>query len=170
MRNLKICSYELNELSTIDYAVLVQDQIILLQNFFYYYSFAAGNYSKEEDADQEAAEFGRGIKKINKQPRDNTGKNRYALQFFQETKEELLKRKEDARKALEPCTIEQQEVSDDFFPTGLDMPKRPAWDFSMSKEELDAREQRYFTVRDTFQNIINPSLMYGFFAVLLEEY
>ncbi|XP_008204925.1 guanine nucleotide-binding protein-like 1 isoform X1 [Nasonia vitripennis] len=104
-----------------------------------------GNYSKEEEADQEAADFGRGIKKINKQPRDNTGKNRYALQFFQETKEELQKRKEDARKALEQCTIEQQEVSDDYFPTGLDMPKRPAWDFSMSKEELEAREQRYFT-------------------------
>lgn len=122
---------------------------IFYSKFFLLFSFVAGNYSKEEEAEQEGAEFGRGIKKINKQPRDNAGKNKYALQFFQETKEELQKRKEDARKSLEPCTIEQQEVSDDYFPTGVDMPKRPAWDFSMSKEELEAREQRYFTVRNS---------------------
>lgn len=87
------------------------------------------------------------MKKINKQPRDNTGKNRYALQFFQETKEEIQKRKEDARKTIEPCSIVEQEVSDDYFPAEIDLPKRPPWDFSMRKDELEMREQRYFTVR-----------------------
>ena len=92
-------------------------------------------------------EFERGIRKINKQPRDNSGKNRYALQFFQETHFELQKRKEEARKTLEPCPLEKQEISDDYFPPEIDMPKRPPWKYNISKEQLDMREQKYFTVR-----------------------
>ena len=94
------------------------------------------------------SEFGRGIKKINKQPRDNTGKNRYALQFFNETKEELQRRKEEAMMTIEPCSLEEMEISDDYFPPEVDMPKRPPWDFTMTKEQLEMREQRYFTVRN----------------------
>ncbi|KAJ8672775.1 hypothetical protein QAD02_004035 [Eretmocerus hayati] len=104
-----------------------------------------GNHSKDDDSGKDESEFERGIKKINKQPRDNSGRNRYALQFFQETKEELLKRREEAWQMVESLPLEKQEVSDDYFPSGLDMPKRPSWDFSMSKEEVEMREQRYFT-------------------------
>ncbi|XP_011504502.1 PREDICTED: guanine nucleotide-binding protein-like 1 [Ceratosolen solmsi marchali] len=93
---------------------------------------------------QEFNELERDIKKINKQPKDNAGKNKYALQFFEETKEELQKRREEARNVIEACDIEDQEVSDDYFPDYIDMPKRPTWDFAMNKEELDMREHKYF--------------------------
>ncbi|XP_017795828.1 PREDICTED: guanine nucleotide-binding protein-like 1 isoform X1 [Habropoda laboriosa] len=86
------------------------------------------------------------IQKINKQPKDdNSSKNRYALQFFQESKEELMKRKELGRSTIEPLSLKDQEVSDNYFPPEIDMPKRPPWDFNMSKDQLELREQRYFT-------------------------
>ncbi|XP_066589713.1 guanine nucleotide-binding protein-like 1 isoform X2 [Prorops nasuta] len=88
--------------------------------------------------------FERSVQRINKQPKDNFSKSKYVLQFYQETKEELMERKEEARKALKPIPLEQQEVSDNYFPPEIDMPKRPPWDFTMSKEQLDIREQRYF--------------------------
>jgi hypothetical protein len=72
---------------------------------------------------------------------------RYALQFFNETKEELQKRKEQARQTIVPVSEESLEINiDDFFLPELDFPKRPPWDYAISKEELDARENRYFTV------------------------
>lgn len=57
-----------------------------------------------------------------------------------------MKRKEQARQTIEPLSLKDQEVSDDYFPSEVDMPKRPSWDFSMSKEQLELREQKYFTV------------------------
>ncbi|CAL7945463.1 unnamed protein product [Xylocopa violacea] len=100
-----------------------------------------GNCSKDNDNFEYSA-----IQKINKQPKDDgSSKNRYALQFFQESKEELMKRKEQARTAVEPLPLKDQEVSDNYFPPEIDMPKRPPWDFDMTKEQLELREQRYFT-------------------------
>ncbi|KAL6426728.1 hypothetical protein ACFW04_009230 [Cataglyphis niger] len=91
-------------------------------------------------------EYGRQVQKINKQPKDNkSSRNRYALQFFQETKEELQKRKEQALRSIEPVSLKDQEISDNYFPPGIDIPKRPPWDFNMTREQLDIREQRYFT-------------------------
>lgn len=87
------------------------------------------------------------VQKINKQPKDsNSSKNKYTLQFFQESKEEIMKRKEQARSTLETLSLKDQEVSDDYFPPEIDIPKRPPWDFNMSKEQLELREQKYFTV------------------------
>ena len=86
------------------------------------------------------------VQKINKQPKDsNSSKNKYTLQFFQESKEEITKRKEQARSTLETLSLKDQEVSDDYFPPEIDIPKRPPWDFNMSKEQLELREQKYFT-------------------------
>ncbi|XP_076748630.1 nucleostemin 4 isoform X2 [Xylocopa sonorina] len=100
-----------------------------------------GNYSKGNDNFEYSA-----IQKINKQPKDDgSSRNRYTLQFFQESKEELMKRKEQARTAVEPLSLKDQEVSDNYFPPEVDMPKRPPWDFDMTKEQLELREQRYFT-------------------------
>lgn len=82
---------------------------------------------------------------MNKGSKD-TGRGRYALEFFKESKEEMMKRREEGRQTIEPIPLEDQEVSDDYFPAGLDMPKRPPWDFKMPKEQLEMREQRYFTV------------------------
>ncbi|XP_076663867.1 nucleostemin 4 [Andrena cerasifolii] len=86
------------------------------------------------------------VQKINKQPKNsNSSKNKYTLQFFQESKEEIMKRKEQARSTLETLPLKDQEVSDDYFPPEIDIPKRPPWDFNMSKEQLELREQKYFT-------------------------
>lgn len=86
------------------------------------------------------------VQKINKQPKDsNSSKNKYTLQFFQESKEEIMKRKEQASSTLETLSLKDQEVSDDYFPPEIDIPKRPPWDFNMSKEQLELREQKYFT-------------------------
>jgi len=98
--------------------------------------------SSENSTDQK-----RRVIKINEQPRDSkSSRNRYTLQFFQESKEKLQKRKERAFKCIEPVTLKDQEISNNYFPPGIDMPKRPSWNFNMTKEQLELREQRYFTV------------------------
>nr|XP_034192846.1 guanine nucleotide-binding protein-like 1 [Osmia lignaria] len=110
--------------------------------------FGAGSHTRDNE---QRANYGDNlefcsIQKINKQPKDdNSSKNRYALQFFQESKEELMKRREQARQTIEPLSLKDQEVSDDYFPPEIDIPKRPPWDFSMSKAQLELREQKYFT-------------------------
>lgn len=88
------------------------------------------------------------VQKINQQTRSNEKSrvNRYALEFFTETKEEIQKRKELARQVIVPVSEDQLEIDvDDYFLPELDFPKRPPWDYQMSKEELDIRENRYFT-------------------------
>jgi hypothetical protein len=35
-------------------------------------------------------------------------------------------------------------LGEDFYPSSVDMPKRPAWDKSMKKKLIEAREQAYF--------------------------
>lgn len=100
-------------------------------------------FSNENHMDHE-----RQVQKINKQPVEDykSSRNRYVLQFFQESKEELRKRKEQALKSIKPVSLKAQEVSDNYFPSGIDMPKRPPWNFDMTKEQLEMKEQRYFTV------------------------
>lgn len=102
----------------------------------------------EESCSRESnSEHKRQVMKINEQPRNNKSvRNRYALQFFQECNEKLRKRKERAFKSIEPASLKDQEISDNYFPPGIDMPKRPPWDFNITKEQLEIREQRYFTV------------------------
>lgn len=89
--------------------------------------------------------FHENVERINQQPaKDPRSKaNRYVLQFHRETGKELREMKEEARKALVPCTEEQQELGDNYF-IEYDFPKRPKWSYEMSKEQLDANENRYF--------------------------
>ncbi|XP_055539613.1 guanine nucleotide-binding protein-like 1 [Wyeomyia smithii] len=89
--------------------------------------------------------FCENIEKINLQPiKDPRSKaNRYVLQFHRETGKELREMKEDALKALIALRDEDLEIGDYYF-TGYDFPKRPKWNFEMSKEQLDANENRYF--------------------------
>lgn len=88
------------------------------------------------------------VQRINKQPSDRKSmSNRFALQFFQESKEELRKRKEQALKSIKPVSLKEQEISDKYYPREIDMPKRPLWDFNMTKQQLEMGEQRYFAVR-----------------------
>lgn len=91
--------------------------------------------------------FHENVERINAQPtKDPRCKaNRYVLQFHRETGKELREMKEEARKALVPCSEEQQELGDNYF-VEYDFPKRPKWSYEMSKEQLDANENRYFFV------------------------
>lgn len=69
------------------------------------------------------------------------------MQFYKESNEEIARKKELAQNSLEPKEEKDLEISgDDFFEKSLNFPKRPPWDFSLSKEKLEAQEQRYFTV------------------------
>lgn len=106
---------------------------------------------EESCSNENKAESKRQVIKINEQPKDSkSSRSKYALQFFQESNEKLRKRKERAFKSIEPASLRDQEISDNYFPPGIDMPKRPPWDFNMTKEQLEMREQRYFTVRCEF--------------------
>ena len=108
-----------------------------------------GESHSKVDQDRDCSSFEYNIQKINKQSKnDDSSRNRCTLQFFQESKEELLKQKEQARNTIEPLSLRDQEVSNNYFPIEIDMPKRPPWDFNMSKEQLELREQKYFTVSE----------------------
>ncbi|KAJ8973127.1 hypothetical protein NQ317_001557 [Molorchus minor] len=88
------------------------------------------------------------IQKVNLQPTkgNKAVPNRYALHFFTETKEEIAHRKELARHSLEMKQETDLEINgDDYYDKSLDFPKRPTWNFQLTKQELDAQENKYFT-------------------------
>lgn len=87
------------------------------------------------------------IQKLNYQSNKASGSrpNRYALQFFAESNEEIRIKKEQARSLLLPVQEKDLDIDcNHFFEDKLDFPKRPAWNFDLSKEELEAQENRYF--------------------------
>ncbi|PSN34890.1 Guanine nucleotide-binding protein-like 1 [Blattella germanica] len=72
--------------------------------------------------------------------------DRYALQFYRETEAEIRERKEAARRAIVSVPESGLEIEvEKYFLKELDFPKRPPWNYDMSREELEARENRYFT-------------------------
>uniref|UniRef100_A0A8D8XEB5 Guanine nucleotide-binding protein-like 1 n=1 Tax=Cacopsylla melanoneura TaxID=428564 RepID=A0A8D8XEB5_9HEMI len=109
--------------------------------------------SSDEEDDGDTATTA--INAINKQPVGGGSKsnpNRYVLQFHKETAAELKERKERAYQTLEP--VDQKDLEhnlDEYFLPELDFPKRPEWNFNMSPEQLDRREQEYF--RDYLSSI-----------------
>ncbi|XP_060534711.1 guanine nucleotide-binding protein-like 1 [Cylas formicarius] len=99
------------------------------------------------DGDSEG-ESGPVIQKINYQS-SKAGKsrpNRYALQFFRETNEEIKAKKEEARQTVVKVKETDLEIHcEQFFDPALGFPKRPPWNFDLSKEQLDMQENKYFT-------------------------
>lgn len=89
---------------------------------------------------------------VNKQPKDFAGKkndpNRYRLHFFKESKQEVDERKLRAKtEPVIPKKLTDLEIDfETVYRPGsvLDIPKRPPWDYSMSKQQLEAREEKYF--------------------------
>lgn len=66
------------------------------------------------------------------------------LQFFKDTDEEIKQRKEQSMLPIVPLEESHLEI-DAMTPFGqLDMPKRPHWDKSLNKDQLDRQEQHYF--------------------------
>lgn len=72
--------------------------------------------------------------------------DRYSLQFAKESKRELERRKDQAFQSLQYIHLQDQEVSNNYYPLEVDIPKRPPWDYSMTKAKLESREQTYFAV------------------------
>lgn len=73
------------------------------------------------------------------------GRERFAeLQFFKDSDEEIRRRKEQAM--LPILQLEESHLEIEAVPsqTALDMPKRPAWNKSSTKEQLERNEQIYF--------------------------
>ncbi|KAL1117305.1 hypothetical protein AAG570_004631, partial [Ranatra chinensis] len=70
---------------------------------------------------------------------------RYVLQFHRETEVERKQHLEEAKQTLSQLGEEDLETDlHDFFPEDLKFPVRPPWDFSMSKQKLELKENRYF--------------------------
>ncbi|XP_018331903.1 guanine nucleotide-binding protein-like 1 isoform X2 [Agrilus planipennis] len=126
---------------------------------------------KDDDTDEE--EYNHATQKINYQAGGATRSdtNRYALEFFKEANEEIKLRKEEARRSLEKVPEEQLEIDiDNYFPKGLDFPKRPPWSYELAKEVLDTRENRYFTEYvNTLQNKFGPKEL-SYFELNLETW
>lgn len=78
----------------------------------------------------------------------DTGQNnreRFAdLQFFKDTDEEIKLRKEQAMLPIAPLEESHLEIDAISPMASLDMPKRPPWNKSFTKEQLDKQEQIYF--------------------------
>lgn len=67
--------------------------------------------------------------------------------FRAETKEEVQRLKNDARKPMHPIDEEYLEcASDDFYTSELDFPVRPEWNYALSPDQLEKNEARYFQV------------------------
>jgi len=62
--------------------------------------------------------------------------------FGKESKEEIEARK---KLAMEPIVKNNTKFNDlSYFGDSLEIPSRPTWDYSLSKEQLEAREEKYF--------------------------
>ncbi|KAL4237299.1 Guanine nucleotide-binding-like protein 1 [Mactra antiquata] len=87
------------------------------------------------------------VKRVNQQPAASScGKydpNRYRLHFQQESKEKLARRKERTRHPYTSISEEDKEM-DVTFDLIYDIPKRPPWDYSLSKIQLENSEEKYF--------------------------
>lgn len=103
--------------------------------------------SNDEDATAADA-IGDTVQKINYQGTSNPNQrgksNRYALQFHRETDKQFKALKSSAMKLIE-VSQKGMEFDSQFF-DGYNFPKRPPWDYAMSKEALERNENRYLTV------------------------
>lgn len=74
---------------------------------------------------------------------------RFNLQFVRDSFDELRKMKKDSLRALEYHDDKELEIDiEDYYKPGspLDMPLRPKWSYDMSKQQLEANENKYFEV------------------------
>ncbi|XP_060127200.1 guanine nucleotide-binding protein-like 1 [Zootoca vivipara] len=142
----------------------------------------SGSHDRHEDhtdtSDSES--FSLQVRKLNLQPQvrkpgeHGYDPNRYRLHFDRESKEEVERRKKIAReKILEPAPEVETEVDiEDVYKTGsaLDFPKRPPWNYQMTKDQLLAREEKCF--REYLENIYStfPPSQLSYFEHNLETW
>ncbi|KAK7887034.1 hypothetical protein WMY93_026655 [Mugilogobius chulae] len=91
------------------------------------------------------------LRRINQQPGGRDSRhdpNRFRLHFEKESKEEVEKRKKAAReKELKPVTDKELEIEiTDIYPSekGLGFPRRPSWNYEMTRESLLRKEEKSY--------------------------
>ncbi|CAF2099599.1 unnamed protein product [Rotaria magnacalcarata] len=128
---------------------------------------------KWADSDDESATNNKNIphncrRRLNEQPVQESATynpNRYRLHFQREPRDEIDRRKKIAQLPLEKLSEESLEIPiEQIYRPGsvLDMPVRPAWTYSMTKEQLEKQEQTYFNsyLDKIFANYEANSLSY----------
>lgn len=110
-------------------------------------SVERGGDRQSDTSDSETTD----IRRINQQPFSREGRydpNRFRLHFEKENKEEVEKRKKIAReKVLQPVTDKELEVDiNDIYPSekGLGFPRRPSWNYEMTRENLLRKEEKSY--------------------------
>lgn len=84
------------------------------------------------------------------------GRERFAdLQFFKDTDDEIKLRKEQSMNPIIPLEKSHLEIDAMSPEVGLDMPRRPPWNKSFTKEQLDRQEQIYF--KNFVDNLLESS-------------
>ncbi|CAD5118923.1 DgyrCDS7598 [Dimorphilus gyrociliatus] len=91
------------------------------------------------------------VKKINQQPGKNKNghydPNRYRLHFVKDSDQDIEDRKKKARIPFKVLPEESLELDVNliFEPgSALDLPKRPSWNYKMTKEIVERQEEKYF--------------------------
>ncbi|XP_074120965.1 guanine nucleotide-binding protein-like 1 isoform X4 [Sminthopsis crassicaudata] len=112
--------------------------------------------SRERKEDQTDTSDGESItqqiRRLNQQPTQGLGHgydpNRYRLHFERESREEVERRKRAAREQLLKPVNEKSlelDIGDIYHPgSNLDFPRRPSWNYEMSREQLMSQEERSF--------------------------
>ncbi|XP_033643321.1 guanine nucleotide-binding protein-like 1 [Asterias rubens] len=138
------------------------------------------NSSEEEqgsgsDAEQNAGASVPDVNRLNYQPvrTDKYDPNRFHLHFEKDSRAEVEKRKKQSMQpfVILPETALEVNLEDIYQPGSvLDMPKRPPWDYSLTKEKLEAREEAVF--QEYLKKIftIYPTKQLSFFEINLETW
>ncbi|XP_061770820.1 guanine nucleotide-binding protein-like 1 [Nerophis ophidion] len=91
------------------------------------------------------------VRRLNQQPGSREGRydpNRFRLHFEKESKEDVEKRKKIAQeKIIQPVSDKELEIGiDDIYPPerGLGFPRRPPWNYKMSREDLLRKEEKSY--------------------------
>ncbi|XP_075897036.1 guanine nucleotide-binding protein-like 1 [Nelusetta ayraudi] len=110
-------------------------------------SVERGGERQSDTSDSETTD----VRRINQQPFGREGRydpNRFRLHFEKESKEDVEKRKKMAReKVLQSISDKELEVNiNDVYPTdkGLGFPRRPSWNYEMTRESLLRKEERSY--------------------------
>ncbi|XP_053182404.1 guanine nucleotide-binding protein-like 1 [Scomber japonicus] len=110
-------------------------------------SVERGGERQSDTSDSETTD----IRRINQQPFGREGRydpNRFRLHFEKESKEDVEKRKKIAReKVLQPVSDKELEMGiNETYPSekGLGFPRRPSWNYEMTRENLLKKEEKSY--------------------------
>ncbi|CAB1456293.1 unnamed protein product [Pleuronectes platessa] len=110
-------------------------------------SVERGGERQSDTSDSETTD----VRRMNQQPSSREGRydpNRFRLHFERESKEEVEKRKKVAMENfLTPVSDKELEINiDDIYPSdkGLGFPRRPPWNYEMTRENLLRKEEKSY--------------------------